>query len=134
MRKDRLKRAFFIAAGFTAVAIGVVGIALPLLPTTPFLLLAAACFFRGSDSIYQWFIHHRVFGKYIRSYREFHAVSQQAKISAILALWICICFSAYLVRFNQWLVVFLFATAIGVTIHIARLRTLTREILERTKG
>ena len=74
-----LRRALLIIVGLLSVAVGVVGIFVPLLPTTVFLLLAAACFVRSSDRLYRRLITNRVFGSYIRNYREHRAMPLGAK-------------------------------------------------------
>jgi uncharacterized membrane protein YbaN (DUF454 family) len=97
----------------------------PLLPTTVFLLLAAACFVRSSDRLYQWLVGNRVFGNYIRNYREHRAMPAGAKWCAITVLWLTISASAVLVEHN-WVRAALLAVAVGVTLVIARVRTLER--------
>src|SRR5512137_972615 len=80
-------RWFLIISGLIAVGVGTVGIFVPLLPTTPFYLLAAACFFRSSDRLYNWLIGNRWCGPYIRNYREHRAIPRHAKIIALILLW-----------------------------------------------
>ena len=128
-----MKRILLITAGYTSLSVGVVGIFLPLLPTTPFLLLAAACFLRSSDSLYHWLIHHRLFGNYIRCYRQFRAISLRAKIMSVLLLWVCIGYSAIIVVSALWLRLLLILIAAGVTAHILSLRTTTREMMKQLK-
>jgi uncharacterized protein len=80
-------RWLLIIVGLAAVGIGTVGIFVPLLPTTPFYLLAAACFFRSSDRLYRWLIGNKWCGPYIRNYREHRAIPRHAKIVALILLW-----------------------------------------------
>ncbi|RPJ08381.1 MAG: DUF454 domain-containing protein [Spirochaetaceae bacterium] len=125
-----IRRIILITAGFTSLAAGIIGIFLPLLPTTPFLLLSAACFFNSSKRLYSWITGHRIFGKYIRSYRQFKAVSLRAKIFAVVLLWLTIGVSIF-VFFDRWYVwISLLLVATLVTIHILRLRTLTKAMLD----
>ena len=112
-----------MAAGFISVGIGVVGVVVPLLPTTPFLLLAAYCFLRGSPRWHAWLLGNRVFGRYIHDYLTQRAVPRRTKIAALVVLWACLIVSAALVRI--WYVAIILAViGIAVTIHILRLRTL----------
>jgi len=134
MSKALVKRTFLIAVGVLAVGLGAVGVFVPLLPTTPFLLLAAACFIRSSDRLYAWLIHHRWFGSYIRNYREHHAITLRAKVFTLVLLWAAIGYSSLLVAKTWWLRALLVAIAGGVTIHLIQLRTLTREMVEKLEA
>lgn len=125
-----IKKVFLIITGFVALILGILGIFLPLLPTTPLLLLAAACFFRSSDKLYHWITHHRVFGKYILCYQKYRAISLQSKIFTIVLLWSTISITILFFIEMFWLKLLLLVIAIGVTIHVLRLKTLTKEILE----
>ena len=118
---------FLIVLGFLSLILGIIGIVIPLLPTTPFLLLAAACFLKGSDRLYQWLMNHRLFGDYIRNFREHKAIPLRTKIFAISLLWITILFSIFFVVRLIYLRVLLAAIAIAVTAHILQFRTLKSE-------
>lgn len=125
-----MKKIILVSAGCTSLSIGVIGIFVPLLPTTPFLLLASACFIRSSDRLYQWLIHHKLFGNYIRCYIQFRAVSKRAKVVSVSLLWTFIGYSAVFIVNTAWLRILLALIATGVTVHILRLRTLTKEMKE----
>jgi uncharacterized protein len=127
MTKAAVRKAVLVTAGVAAVGLGAIGVCVPLLPTTPFLLLAAACFVRSSDRLYAWLIHHRWFGSYIRNYREHRAVTLGAKIVTLTLLWTVIGYSAVWVVRAWWLRAVLGAVAVGVTLHVLHLKTLTRE-------
>lgn len=86
-------RLFYNIAGVVAVFLGILGIFLPLLPTTPFLLLASACFARGSRRLRHWLLSHRVLGEYLRNFEEGRGIPLKAKIVATVLLWISL-FSA----------------------------------------
>lgn len=129
MKKSSIWKGFLVAAGIIAVGLGTVGVFVPLLPTTPFLLLAAACFIRSSDRLYSWLIHHRWFGSYIRNYREHRAITFPAKILTLTLLWAAIGYSALFVTGVWWLRALLGVIAVGVTIHLLQLKTLTREMI-----
>ena len=78
----------YLPIGFLSLALGVAGIFLPVLPTTPFLLLSAALFFRSSPRAYQWLLNHKLLGPYIRDFRESRAIPLRAKILALSLLWL----------------------------------------------
>jgi uncharacterized membrane protein YbaN (DUF454 family) len=126
----RLKKYFLIAFGIVCVALGVAGIFLPLLPTTPFFLLAAACFFRSSKSLYAWLIHHQFFGKRIQYYRVYKAISLRSKLFSLALLWVTIGYSAFFVVKIFWLKIVLFLIAVGVSLHLLTFRTLTQKMIE----
>ena len=131
MKKSVLQRWFLVTVGIIAVVVGSVGVFVPLLPTTPFFLLAAACFIRSSDRLYAWLIHHRWFGSYIRNYREHRAITLRAKVVSLTLLWGMIGYSAFFVAQAWWLRSVLGVIAVGVTIHLLQLKTLTREMLNK---
>jgi len=121
-RAERLKKQALLVAGSISLGIGVIGVFVPLLPTTPFLLLAAACYIRGSPRVYHWLMANRFLGTYIRNYRSGAGVPRRAKVASICFLWLTIGYSAaYLVQSALVQVILLFI-AIGVTVHIISLR------------
>ena len=130
-RKSGLRKSLLIVAGVIAVAFAVIGIFLPILPTTPLLLLAAGCFVRSSDRLYAWLINHKWFGDYIRHYREDRAITIQAKIVTLALLWGMIGYTSFGVVEAWWLRILLLAIAAGVTWHIVSMTTLTRDKNER---
>jgi len=134
MKKTAIWRGLLVAVGILAISVGTIGIFVPLLPTTPFLLLAASCFIRSSDRLYAWLIHHRWFGSYIRNYREHRAITLSAKIVSLTLLWSMIGYSAVFVAHAWWLRALLGIIAVGVTIHLLQLKTLTREMLKKPAG
>ncbi len=120
---SRLKRALWTALGTFFLCLGVIGIVIPILPTTPFLLLAAFCYFRGSERMYKWLLSNKWFGEYIKNYREGRGVPLKVKVLAISFLWAAIGFSAFVVVDNFWIRIILLIIAIGVSIHIITLKT-----------
>ena len=120
--------------GVVVLGIGIIGIFVPLLPTTPFLLLAAACFVRSSERLYDWLIHHKWFGTYIRHYREHRAITLRAKIVTIAMLWSVIGYTAFGVVTTWGVRALLGVIAVGVTLHLLHLKTLTREMVIRLES
>ncbi len=112
-----------IAFGTLFVALGTIGIFVPVLPTTPFLLLAAACYGRGSKRLYNWLITNQVFGEYIKNYREGKGIPLATKIYALVLLWASIGFSAIFIVDKLWIKMLLFGIAAGVTIHLIKVKT-----------
>jgi uncharacterized membrane protein YbaN (DUF454 family) len=86
-------RTAYLLVGHTSMAVGFVGIFVPLLPTTPFVLLAAVCYSRGSERFHTWLHDHPRFGPMIRSWREHGAIGRRAKIAASITLLLSITFS-----------------------------------------
>ena len=120
----RAMRYLWIVAGTVSLAIGVIGVAIPLLPTTPFLLLAAACYMRGSKRMHRWLMNNRVLGQYIRNYAEGRGVSVRFKIFTIALLWITILFTAFIILSEPIIQTILVLIAVLVSIHVARIKTL----------
>ena len=118
----KLRRQLLIVAGTMSIAIGIIGIFVPILPTTPFLLLAAACYMRSSERFYHWLINNRLFGAYIRNYLEGRGMSLKIKIFTVVLLWTTIGISACIVTQNMVVRIVLMLVAIGVTFHIIRIR------------
>ena len=116
-------RAVFVALGTLFLAIGIVGIFVPLLPTTPFLLLASACYLRGSERMHRWLLSHGRLGAYIRAYEEGRGIPLRAKVVALAMMWASIGYAVY--RFGSpWLQAALLLVAAGVTVYLLRLPTL----------
>lgn len=120
----RIFKVVLIIVGTISLAIGIVGIFLPILPTTPFLLLSAACYAAGSEKFYVWLINNRIFGNYIRNYREGKGIDLKLKILSIASMWIAIGYSAYYVVPFLAGKLALIVIVIGVTAHILTIPTL----------
>ncbi len=134
MVKRSLRKGLFISAGVLLVGLATAGIFLPLLPTTPFLLLAAACFIRSSDRLYRWLVTHKWFGPYIRNYREHKAITRRAKVVILLLLWGTLGYTAIGVISVLVVRVLLLLVGVGVTLHVLSLKTLTSEMLSEKCG
>ncbi|MBT0159396.1 DUF454 domain-containing protein [Candidatus Bathyarchaeota archaeon A05DMB-2] len=127
---QRVVRALWFTAGTICVFLGAIGIVLPILPTTPFLLAAAACYYKSSPRMHHWLLNNKWFGEYIRNYKEGKGLTVKTKVTAMSVLWVTIGFStifmldrllpAQLVLPMQLTMV---AVAAAVSIHIVRLPT-----------
>ena len=119
-----LSRILLIILGTLFVALGVLGMFLPVLPTTPFLLLASICYARSSKRFYNWLMNNRWFGVYIRNYREGRGVTLRHKVITISLLWLTIGYAVWFVIGLWWLKLILLGIAAGVTLHLVRIKTL----------
>ena len=120
-------RILLIASGTFFVALGVLGLFLPVLPTTPFLLLAAVCYARSSERFYHWLLTNRWCGEYIRNYREGNGIPRRQKVLTLLLLWLAIGYTAWFVVSLWWVKLILVGIAVGVTVHLARIKTFKPE-------
>lgn len=114
------KRLAYLIAGYTSLTLGLIGVVLPLLPTTPFVLLAAACFLRSSHRMYRWVHTNRVLGAYILNY-ERGQMRRRDRVISLVLLWGTIGASLWFMPV-VWPKVLLVCVAIGVTWHLMRLR------------
>jgi uncharacterized membrane protein YbaN (DUF454 family) len=112
-----------IVAGSIFTATGLIGIFVPILPTTPFLILAAACYLRSSDRLYNWLLGNRIFGRYLKNYLEKKGIPLGVKIFTVLLLWSTILLSAFVFIDILWVRVLLMIIALGVTVHLIMIRT-----------
>ena len=121
--KNAFLRWVLISCGWLAVAGGVVGIFLPLLPTVPFLLLAVACFARSSERFHRWLVEHNHLGPLLRDYLRGAGMPLRAKAIAIGMVWVSFSSSTMLFARDFWLKTLLIAVAVGVTLYLLSLPT-----------
>ena len=121
----KVKRLLFTILGTLFLGIGCIGLILPILPTTPFLILAAACYVRGSDRIYRWMMRNRLFGEFIKNYMEGKGIKAKQKGITLVFLWIMILLTTVYMIDNDLLRITLFSIALAVTVHILKLPTFT---------
>ena len=120
---SRPVRWLLVVAGCVSLGLGLLGIPLPVLPTTPFLLVSAWCFGRSSEPLLRWLLTNRLFGVYLRGYVQNRGVPKRVKIYVLVLLWTTLLFSAFWVVKAVWLSVLLIGVAVGVTLHVLRIRT-----------
>jgi hypothetical protein len=123
MEDNNLKKYIFIILGSLFLTLGIIGIFLPVLPTTPFLLLTSFFYLKSSKKLHNWLINHKVFGEYIYNYITYKGVKKKDKIKSLILLYLTLSISFYLVDIIH-VRIFLILVAIGVTIHILKLKTL----------
>jgi uncharacterized membrane protein YbaN (DUF454 family) len=115
------------AAGSLFVALGVAGIVLPLLPSTPFFLLAAGCFGKSSPRAYRWLLTNRCFGAQLRAYREHRGATIRSKTIAIATIWVGISLSILVFNLPLMLAALLVVIAASVSFYLLRLRSIPTE-------
>lgn len=120
-------RFLMIVMGFIAVALGMLGAFIPILPTTPFLLLASYLFMRSSQRFYRWLLTNRIFGHYIYNYIYHRAISPAMKIYTLALLWGAITLSCFWIKGTVWLQALLVVIAVAVTVHVVTLRNAARK-------
>ncbi|MBM4400707.1 MAG: DUF454 domain-containing protein [Crenarchaeota archaeon] len=136
-RGNNATRALWLALGLVCVGLGTIGMVLPILPTTPFLLAAAACFCKSSTRMYNWLLNNKWFGEYIRNYKEGRGLPMRTKVTALTVLWVTILVSTvfFLNRLLPPQLVLpmqlvMIAVAVGVSVHILRLPTFRKRVSE----
>ena len=117
-------KALYILLGTVSLILGIIGIFLPLLPTTPFLLLTAALYMRSSPRLYDWLLHQKYLGNYIRNFRENKAIPLRAKIVSVSLIWITILHCVFFIVPYWWLKIVLLLIAAGTSRHILSFKTL----------
>ena len=117
-----IKKILMICAGSISLALGFLGVFLPVLPTTPFLLLSAYLYLRSSKRLYNWLINHPLLGAYIYNYLHYRAITRSTRHYALFFLWTTLIISMLLTA-NLHLTLFFIAVGIGVSIHLFVLKT-----------
>jgi len=107
-----MKRHFYLVAGWLSLGLGAIGAVLPLLPTVPFVILAAFCFARSSPRLEAWLVGHPVFGRHIVAWRDHGAISRKGKVAATLAFAVSIALALAFASW-PWMMVPIVAAAVG---------------------
>ncbi|HLN45440.1 MAG TPA: YbaN family protein [Candidatus Sulfotelmatobacter sp.] len=139
-KKNKITKALWLAIGFICLGLGAIGMVLPILPTTPFLLAAAACFCKSSTRMYDWLLGNKWFGEYIKNYREGRGLPMRTKITALTILWITIGVSTVFLldrllphQLILPMQLIMIAVAVGVSIHILKLPTFKKHTAQESK-
>ena len=120
---EKTRKVFYIALGSISLALGTLGIFLPLLPTTPFYLLTAWAYMKGSEKLYRKVMSNKFFGTIVRDFRENKVIPLKTKVFSVSLLWVTILSSAFFFVSVWWVKILLIAIATGVTIHILSYKT-----------
>jgi uncharacterized membrane protein YbaN (DUF454 family) len=115
------KKALLVAAGSVSLALAVLGLFLPLLPTTPFLLLASACYVRSSERLHGWLVGNRVLGAYIRNFQERRGIPLRGRVITVVVLWLPLLYSVYRLDL-LWLEALLVAMGLVWSVLILRMK------------
>jgi uncharacterized membrane protein YbaN (DUF454 family) len=118
----KLKRLLFVIFGTLFLGIGIVGIFIPVLPTTPLLLLAASFYARGSKKFYDWLLNNRIIGPYLRHYIDGRGMPLKIKLFTIGLLWTAISLTVIFAVEGFWVRSILVLVAVAVSIHIALIK------------
>ncbi len=117
---------FLTIVGVISLGLAIAGVFLPLLPTTPLLLLSAWCFFRSSPRLYEWLLNHPRLGEYIRNFREYKAIPLRVKIVSVSLLWLTLGYCTIFIAQQWWLRCLLLGLAVAITWHILSFATLRK--------
>ncbi len=123
-------RIALVGAGIASLAIGLIGIVVPLLPTTPFVILAAACFARSSTRFHRWILANRVFGPTIREWETHRAIPRRTKIIAITAMLLTIGSSIVLFIDPPWARISAAALGVVLAVRLARIPSRTPAVFD----
>ena len=121
---NKVTRAILALLGLVSLGLGILGVFLPVLPTTPLLLLAAALFLRSNRKLYDWLMNHPRLGKYISNFMIHKAIPLRVKVIILVTLWITLLYCAIFVTSHWALRTLFIIVAIGVSIHILSYKTL----------
>ncbi len=117
-----VSRYVLIGLGSIFLGLGVLGVFLPVLPTTPFVLLAGACYARSSERLYEWLLNNRLLGPSIREWDENKSIGRRAKITAILMIVVSFSFTVYVME-ELIIRIGLAALGIGLVVFLLMVRT-----------
>jgi hypothetical protein len=117
-------QSLLIASGTICVALGIFGVFVPVLPTMPFLLLAAFFYTRSSERFHQWLLGNHWFSQYIKNYQQGRGIALRDKIITLVALWLALSFTVLTTAPAWWVKLLLLSVGIGVTMHLLRINTL----------
>jgi hypothetical protein len=130
MKREDLVRVFYFSAGTVCLILGAIGVFIPILPTTPFLLLSAAFYLRSSARMYRWLFENRFFGEYLRNYRDGKGIPLSMKLFTVAMLWVTISYSTFFIVTHWAMRLILVVIAVAVSAHIFLIPTLRKLRIE----
>lgn len=122
-----MKKKLLEIAGYICVGLGLAGAFIPLMPTTPFLLLAVYCFAHSNPMRNRWLYRNRIFGRYLLDYQQGRGIPRGVKASTLILMWSSILFTGIVLIDRWWLRILLFILSLLITIHILRIKTSRHE-------
>ena len=123
VQKQSLRNYILTLIGFISLALGIIGIILPVLPTTPFILLSAWCFYHGSERFHDWIINHDYFGPIIEEYGDGEGMSKESKAKAIGMTWTAVLLTAVFILDSVFMRAIIIVVAVIGTIFLLRIKT-----------
>jgi uncharacterized membrane protein YbaN (DUF454 family) len=130
LASSSLRRAFYIGAGTLSLGLGIIGAFLPIMPTTVFVLIAAACYARGSDRLHGYLLAHRIFGPVIHDWRQYRAIPERARWVAIATIVVTMSTSALVVDV-AWVRVLLALIAVSLITFLVSLSSAQSAVARR---
>jgi uncharacterized membrane protein YbaN (DUF454 family) len=121
--RNKVLKGLLLASGFLFTFLAILGAVLPLLPTTPFLIAATACFYRSSPKFYHRMMNNRLFGHHIRDYKAGKGVNLRVKVTSLAFLWLTSLVSILFFIPYLWLKILISVMVLGVTVHIILIKT-----------
>jgi hypothetical protein len=117
------KKFFFLIVGSVALFFGLIGLVIPVLPTTPLVLLSAWCFYRGSPKFHEWLVNHPRLGPIVDEYAGEDGISRDSKIRALVLMWISVLFTLFFILDGLRLRVFIISLALIGTFFVLKMKT-----------
>jgi len=125
-RPDKIRRTVYFGAGVVALVMGIIGIFVPIWPTTCFLLMAIGCFSKSSQRAHDWMLHNRWFGRHLRDYRESGIVDRRILAGSLLSLWLSMGLSLSLITPPLWVCLIILSVGLAVTMHLVQVGVQSR--------
>ena len=134
---SKIMRNLLVFSGTLSLIIGLIALIIPVFPTSPFIVLAAFCYLKSSDTLYNWLLNHRFWGKYLSNYVNYHAITKKTRFWTLLTLWISIGVSGTFIT-NRYARLFLLGFGGIYSIYLLRLNTMpadpTKTLPKSIKG